>query len=84
MKFKIGEKVRLKHVTEEEKVTHVLSYLKTFKHYEGLTATIVHEYPKDKVYNINIHVPNDGRKPYYHNWNYHENWLEKLTTYDAF
>lgn len=84
MKFKIGEKIRLKHVTEEEKVTHVLSYLKSFEQYEGLTATIVLEYPKDKVYNINIHVTNEGRKPFYHNWNYHENWLEKLTTYDAF
>ena len=39
MTFEIGEKVRLKHVTDDDKNNSALTYWDKFKNYEGLTAT---------------------------------------------
>ena len=81
MNFKIGETVRLKHVTEDDKQQTSLIYWEVFKKYEGLTATIEksYEHSSENIYFILIDCePNKKR------FNYAESWLEKLITYDAF
>lgn len=81
MKFKIGETVRLKHVTEDDKHLTALIYWTEFKEYEGLTATIekAYNHKRENIYFILIDCePNKKR------FNYAESWLEKLITYEAF
>lgn len=59
MTFKVGEKVRLKHVPSTEKKGKTLRYRKLFEQFEGLTATIKKCYPEHDAYNIDIHFPQD-------------------------
>ena len=59
MKFKVGEKVRLKHVLKAEKIGKTLIYRKLFEQFEGLTATIKKCYTEHDAYNIDIHFPQD-------------------------
>lgn len=81
MKFKIGETVRLKKVTEDDKQQTVLTYWSEFKQYEGLTATIENASSdsRENIYYILIHS-----RPHQKEFSYAEAWLEKLITYDAF
>ena len=79
MKFEIGEKVRLKHVTDDDKNNSALTYLDKFKNYEGLTATIIERYNFNNTYLIQIDSKPQKIKCYYQ-----EKWLEKLITYEAF
>ena len=81
MKFEIGEKVRLKHVTDKDKQQTGLSYLKGFEQYEGLTATIdiASRHSRENTYLVIIDSQPRKMKFYYA-----EAWLEKLITYDAF
>lgn len=74
MKFKIGETVRLKQVTKDDKQRTNLTYWKEFKEYEGLTATIQSssEHSKENTYFILIH--SHPRQMKFH---YAEAWLEK-------
>ena len=81
MKFKIGETVRLKHVTEDDERLTALIYWTAFKKYEGLTATIekAYNHKRENMYFILIDsTPNKKR------FNYAESWLETLITYEAF
>lgn len=79
MKFEIGEKVRLKHVTDDDKNNSALTYLDEFKKLRSLTATIIERYNFNNTYLIQIDSKPQKIKCYYQ-----EKWLEKLITYEAF
>ena len=78
MTFKVGEKVKLKHVTEADKNVKYLTYLDGFENNEGLTATILTE--RSNQGHHDILIDSNPQQQFF----YHENWLEKLVTYDAF
>lgn len=78
MTFEVGEKVRLKNVTEADKNVKYLTYLDGFESNEGLTATILTQ--RSNRGNYDILIDSNPQKRFF----YHETWLEKLVTYDAF
>ena len=78
MAFEIGEKVRLKHLTDEDKNVKNLTYLDCFESNEGLTATILTE--SSKLGHYDILIDSNPQQLFI----YHEKWLEKLITYEAF
>ena len=75
MKFKIGDQVRLKHLTEEDIEKSQLTYFSGMEENEGQTAVIEECDYRNKIYQIQF----DGL-----HWAYEEHWLEPLVDYDAF
>ena len=75
MEFKIGDQVRLKHLTDDEIEKSQLTYFPGMDENERKIADIEECDYRNKIYQIQV----DGL-----HWAYEEHWLEPIIAYDAF
>ena len=74
-KFKVGEKVRIRNLTDEERYNQNLHYNRNMKKYEGLDGVIVQIKKRDygPIYVVETKLGSQ--------WNWMDKWLEPDTQY---
>ena len=80
MKYKVGDKVRIKVLDERERYHEDLSYVYEMIKYQGQIHQITQVDTRKKEYGITF--PKKGNERNY--WYYKEEWLEEPIEYEAF